>query len=70
MGIAVAAGRDEGYLFSMPKRFYRITRIYHYQWYGTVETPRTGWDSGVIGPDGTPRPAYWALAKSAGPRHR
>ena len=65
-----AAGRDEGYLFSMPKRFHRITRIYHYQWYGTVDTPHTGWDSGVIAPHGKPRPAYWALAKSAGPRHR
>jgi hypothetical protein len=61
-----AAGRDESYLFSMPKRFHRIARIYHYQWQGTVDTPTTGWDSGLLGPAGVPRPAYYALAKAAG----
>jgi len=64
-----AAAKDESYLFSMPKRFHRIARIYHYQWQGTVDTPNTGWDSGLIGPAGVPRPAYWALAKAAGLRH-
>jgi polysaccharide biosynthesis protein PslG len=63
-----AAGRDEGYLFSMPSKFHRITRIYHYQWQGTVDTPSTGWDSGLIGPGGVPRPAYWPLAQAAGLR--
>jgi hypothetical protein len=66
---AAAAGRDESFLFSLPKRFPRITRIYHYQWQGTVDTKNTGWDSGLIGPGGVPRPAYWALAKAAGLRH-
>jgi hypothetical protein len=63
---AAAAGRDESYLFSMPKRSTRITRIYHYQWQGTVDTPTTGWDSGLLGPTGVPRPAYYVLAKAAG----
>jgi hypothetical protein len=63
-----AAARDEAYLYAMPSRFHRITRIYHYQWQGTIDTANTGWDSGLVGPGGVPRPAYWALAKVAGPR--
>jgi hypothetical protein len=65
---SAAAAKDETYLFSMPKRFPRITRIYHYQWQGTVDTPSTGWDSGLLGPQGVPRPAYWSLAKAVGAR--
>jgi hypothetical protein len=64
-----AAGRDEAYLFSLPNRFARVTRIYHYQWQGTVAGPSTGWDSGLIGPGGQPRPAYWVVAKAAGSRN-
>jgi hypothetical protein len=64
-----AAGRDESFLFSMPKHFPRVARIYHYQWQGTVDTKNTGWDSGLIGPGGVPRPAYWALATAAGLHH-
>jgi hypothetical protein len=64
-----AAGRDESYLFSLPRKYGRVTRIYHYQWMGTVDTPSTGWDSGLIGPQGSPRPAYWPLASAAGKRH-
>jgi hypothetical protein len=63
-----AAGRDESYLFSLPTKYRRITRIYHYQWLGTVDTPHTGWDSGLIGPQGVPRPAYYAFARAAGQR--
>jgi hypothetical protein len=63
-----AAGRDEGFLFSLPRRFHRIARIYHYQWFGTNNGAHTGWDSGLIGPGGKPRPAYWALAKFVGRR--
>jgi hypothetical protein len=63
-----AAGKDERFLFSLPKRFPRITRIYHYQWQGTRPSPTTGWDSGLLYPNGTPRPAYWVLAKVAGRR--
>lgn len=64
-----AAARDESFLFSLPKRFPRITRIYHYQWEGTVDTANTGWDSGLIGPLGVPRPAYYVVQKAAGLRH-
>ncbi len=53
-----AANRDERYLFALPKRFPRITHIYHYQWQGTPAAP---WDSGLIGPNGKPRPAYWTV---------
>ena len=63
---ASAAARDEAYLFSMPKKFPRITRIYHYQWEGEPNTANTGWDSGLLGPDGKPRPAYTVFAKAAG----
>jgi hypothetical protein len=63
-----AAARDENFLFSLPNRFHRIARIYHYQWQGTLESPDTGWDSGLIGPLGVPRPAYWTVAKAAGLR--
>jgi hypothetical protein len=60
-----AAAKDERFLFSLPKKFPRITRIYHYQWQGTVDTASTGWDSGLIGPGGVPRPAYWVFANAA-----
>jgi polysaccharide biosynthesis protein PslG len=63
-----AASKDEAFLFSLPRRFHRVTRIYHYEWRGTFETPTTGWDSGLIGPLGKPRPAYWTIAKAAGLR--
>jgi hypothetical protein len=56
---------DERFLFSLPSRFRRITRIYHYQWQGTVPSPNTGWDSGLLNPNGTPRPAYYVVRKAA-----
>lgn len=52
---AAAAGRDERFLFSLPKRFHRITRIYHYQWQANVKVP---WDSALLAPSGAPRPAF------------
>lgn len=64
-----AAARDEAFLFSLPKRFPRITRIYHYQWQGTRPSPTTGWDSGLLYPNGTPRPAYYVVARAVGKRH-
>jgi hypothetical protein len=65
----VAAGRDEKFLFSLPRRFPRVTRIYHYEWQGTRPSPYIGWDSGLLYPNGTPRPAYFVVAKAAGRRH-
>lgn len=55
---AEAAAKDEQYLLSLPKRFHRIARIYHYMWHSD---PLAGWDSGLIGPGGRPRPAYTLL---------
>ncbi|HEY1590268.1 MAG TPA: glycosyl hydrolase [Solirubrobacteraceae bacterium] len=52
------ANKDERFLFALPKRFHRITRIYHYQWQGTPSAP---WDSGLLGPQGRPRPAYYTV---------
>lgn len=53
------ANRDERFLFALPRRFHRITRIYHYQWQAV---PSAFWDSGLLGPQGKPRPAYWTFA--------
>lgn len=63
-----AAANDEKFLFSLPARFHRVTRIYHYQWRGEHPGPDTGWDSGLLYPNGTPRPAYYVVAKAAGKR--
>jgi hypothetical protein len=57
-----AAARDEQFLFSLPKRFHRVARIYHYQW---LAGPADGWDSGLIASDGTPRAAYDVVMKAA-----
>jgi len=59
------ANRDERFLFALPKRFHRITAIYHFQWQGTPPSANTGWDSGLIGPRGAPRPAYWTVKDAA-----
>jgi hypothetical protein len=40
----------------------RITRIYLYQWTPGVSR-RVPWDSGLIGPHGTPRPAFWVVVQ-------
>ena len=61
-----AAARDEAYLFSLPKKFHSITRIYHYQWQDTGAP----WDSSLLGRQGKPLPAYWTVADYAGPRSR
>ncbi len=55
------ANVDERYLFSLPKRDHRIQRIYHYQFQATTASP---WDSGLLGPQGKPRPAYWTFANA------
>lgn len=63
-----AAARDETFLFALARRFPRVTRIYHYQWQGTRPSADTGWDSGLLYPNGTPRPAYYVVAEAAGKR--
>ena len=64
---ATAAGRDERFLLSLAKRFHRVKRIYHYQWNGV---PSAGWDSGLIAPNGRPRPAYQVLLNWIRPRKK
>jgi hypothetical protein len=59
---AAAAGRDEQFLFSLPHRFHRVARIYHYQW---KAVPSAGWDSALISASGRPRPAYYVLKRAA-----
>jgi hypothetical protein len=56
-----AADRDERFLFILPKIFHNITRIYHFQWQAVAAAP---WDSGLLGPGGKPRPAYWTFANA------
>lgn len=55
---AAAAARDEQFLLSLTRRFPRIARIYHYEWRGNS---KAGWDSGLIAPNGSIRPAYTLL---------
>jgi hypothetical protein len=59
---AAAAGRDENFLFSLPRKFKRVTHIYHYQWQKIVGA---GWDSGLLDASGNPRPAYYVLQRAA-----
>lgn len=40
----------------------RIARVYLYQWSAGVHH-RESWDSGLIGPHGSPRPAFWVLVQ-------
>ncbi len=40
----------------------RIARVYLYQWSAGVRRHEP-WDSGLIGPHGTPRPAFWVLVR-------
>lgn len=58
---ATAANRDERFIFTLAKKFHNITRIYHYEWQGFTTDH---WDSGLIGPDGKPRPAYYTFANA------
>jgi hypothetical protein len=56
-----AAADDERFLLSLHKRYPRVARIYHYEWQGVAGA---GWDSGLIDPNGKPRPAYTVLLDS------
>jgi hypothetical protein len=43
----------------------RIARVYLYQWNAGARrrAAPTPWDSGLIGPHGSPRPAFWVLVR-------
>jgi hypothetical protein len=53
------------WLYDLAARQPAIERMYLYQWQGT---PDNGFDSGVLGYDGTPRPSYAVVAAHVGPR--
>ena len=53
------------WLYDLADRHPEIERMYVYQWQGT---PDNGFDSGLLGYDGTPRPAYGVVAGRVGPR--
>ena len=59
------ANNDERFLFALPKRFHNITRIYHFEWQGPAASLHVGWDSGLLGPGGKPRPAYWTARNAS-----
>ncbi len=56
------AAADERFLFSLPRKYHRITRIYHYQWQLAL---KNGWDSALIGINGGIRPAYYVVKSAA-----
>lgn len=55
---AAGAAEDEQFLLSLATRYHRVAGIYHYEWQGVAGA---GWDSGLIAPNGAPRPAYTVL---------
>ncbi len=53
------AARSVTYALELARDNERVERVYLYNWTGARPTDR--FDSGLIGPDGTPRPGYEAL---------
>jgi hypothetical protein len=53
------------WLYDLADQHPEIARMYLYQWQGD---PGNTFDSGVLGYDGTPRPAYAVVAGRVGPR--
>jgi hypothetical protein len=53
------AARAVAYAIKLARAHDRVKRIYLYNWTGAKPTDR--FDSGLVGPDGKPRPAYDAL---------
>jgi hypothetical protein len=71
---ARAASRTR-WMFSLAGRFdshqrglrSTLTRLYVYKWFGAP--PGARFDAGLVGPDGTPRPAFYVVRRFA-PAHR
>jgi hypothetical protein len=69
------AARRTRWMFRLADRFdakrrgmrSKITRLFIYQWFGAP--PGARFDAGLVGPDGTPRAAYYVLQRHA-PGHR
>ena len=59
------AADSMAWLYSLVAARPRIERMYVYQW---LAIAAVRWDSGLIGTNGVPRPAYHVVAEHAGPR--
>jgi hypothetical protein len=65
------AARCTRWMFTLAERFRsrrrglrsRIAGVFAYQWFGAA--PGARFDSGLVDPDGTPRPAYFVLRRRA-----
>ncbi len=53
------AARSVAYALQLARDNERVERVYLYNW--TAAKPADRFDSGLIGPDGRPRPGYEAL---------
>jgi hypothetical protein len=70
------ANKAEKYMFQIADKYdsllkgnkSKVTRLYNYSWYGSE--PGARFDSGLVNPDNTPRPAYATFAKYAKARQR
>jgi hypothetical protein len=56
-----AAARTK-YMFSLARKYKRVTRIYVYRWFGERRSAR--FDAGLVGPNGGSRPGLTQFRKS------
>ena len=57
--------KAEQYLFEVAQATYpRISRWYLYQWFASAKTDR--WDSGLLNPNGSARPALRVVQRELG----
>lgn len=59
---AAHAAQAMRWLFRVTRVSPRIKRVYVYHWNGSRD-PSENWDSGLIAPDGKPRPAFWIFRR-------
>ena len=50
------------WLFRVARISPRIRRVYVYHW-NSSRNPADTWDSGLIAPNGQPRPAFWIFRR-------
>jgi len=58
------AAKATRYMFRLAKSSSRIKRLYIYSWWGEPRGAR--FDSGLVGPNGSPRPAYFVVKRKLG----
>ena len=56
------AAQRTKYMFSLAKKYKRVTRIYVYRWFGEPRSAR--FDAGLVNPDGSSRPGLKQFRKS------